>query len=219
MTPHTRFTPWTRVSLYIFLACLLHSSLCMLMSKSFLQPFFGYARSVCFICVCCVRHEGLFFTHTRSHIHCHASILSIMNDQSQVSCLSLAPSVSHVERVCSDGLFVWLSSHSSVCLYDHLCIFPLFTHLVIFCWIYDDQASHWQLDHHLAFNSIDCQPEQRRSTKLVISSCATCKKFYQHSCWPPKQSTNCSSHKLCNAHENASHYPSVSSTQKLRRDD
>jgi len=94
---HTlRFTPWAHVSLYIHLSCLLHPSLCMLMYKSCLRPCSGYAQSLCFICVWCVHHESIYHTHTWSHIHCRASILPIMNDQSRVLRLSLAPSVSHV---------------------------------------------------------------------------------------------------------------------------
>ena len=118
------------MSLYIHLACSLHSSLCMLMSKSCLRSGTGYAQSLFFVCVFCGRHERICRTHTQSHIHYRASA-SIMNDQSRVSHLSLAPSVSHVEHVCLDGLVVSSSSHVSVCSYDHPRIFRLFTQLVI----------------------------------------------------------------------------------------
>jgi len=102
---HTpRFTPCDRVSLYIHLAYLFHSSICMLMSKSCLQPCSVYAQSLCFICVCCVCHEGICPTHIQSHIHCRASVVSIMNEQSWVSRSSLVPLVSHVEHVC---LMAW----------------------------------------------------------------------------------------------------------------
>lgn len=58
------FTSWARVNLYIHLACLLHSSLCMLMSKSCLRLCSGYAQSLRFVCVCFVHHEAsVAFTH------------------------------------------------------------------------------------------------------------------------------------------------------------
>lgn len=126
------FDPWARVSLYIHLAYLLHSSHYMLMSKSWLRSCSGYAQSLFFVCVFCVHYESICHTHTWSHNHYRTSVVLIMNDQSRVSRLSLALSANHVELVCVDGSVVSSSSHASVCSYDHLCIFFPFTHLVIF---------------------------------------------------------------------------------------
>jgi len=71
------FTLWACVILYICLACSLHSSLCMLMSTSFLWPCSGYDQSLCFVCPCCVHYEIICHTHTWSHIHYHERLISI----------------------------------------------------------------------------------------------------------------------------------------------
>jgi len=163
----------------------LYSSLCMLMYESCLRPCSGYSQSLSFVCACFIRYESsIALTHRVTFIVAQASSRSV-NDQSWVSHLSITPSVNLVEHVCLDGLVVLLSSHASVCSYDHLCIFRLFTHLAIFSEGSDDLTPLWKSDHHPAIDPIDSQLEKCRSTNLVFSSCDACKKFNQLSCWPP----------------------------------
>jgi len=122
MTTHTRVQSMSLCESLHRLACSLHSCICMLMSKSSLQPCSGYAQNLFFVCACCVRYESICRTHKQSHIRYCTNVISIMNEKSWVSRLSLTPSVSHVEHVCLDGLghvifnlcecvFVWSPMH------------------------------------------------------------------------------------------------------------
>lgn len=111
-----------------------------------------------------------------------------MKGQSRVSRLLLVVSVSHVEYVCLDGLSCFVIE-SCECVFVwspmHLSIIHTLSH---FCWSSNDQTPLWQPNHHPAINSMNYQPKQCKSTKLVFSSCDAYKKFIQLSCWPPRQS-------------------------------
>lgn len=131
---HTlEFTLWDHVSIYIHLACKLHSSLYMLMSISCLRPYFGYGQILRFVCVCCVRHERICCTHTLSHIRCRISIVMI-NDQLIMSVTLVTCTVgqscwtcvsiwfSHIIIKSCKCMFVWSPMHHlNVHTLSHFC--------------------------------------------------------------------------------------------------
>lgn len=157
------------------------------MTKSCLRPCSSYAQSLCFVCVCCVRLESICHTHTWSHVHCHTSIILIMNDQSRVSLLSFAPSVSHVEHVYLDGLVISSSSHASVCSYHHVCIFWLFTHLVILLKVgWPDSSLTTRPSPTFRLDQLSTRTAQKHQASPFKLRCR--KHINQLSCWPPRQS-------------------------------
>ena len=110
------FSPWARVSLYICLACSLHSSFCMLMYKSCLRPCSGYAQSLHSVCACCVRYQRICCTHTRSHIHCRTSIVSI-NEQSITSVVLVTHIIGQSCWTCVSGWFGHFLIKSCECVF------------------------------------------------------------------------------------------------------
>ena len=124
----------------------------------------------------CSLWKHMLHSHTESH-SLLGKRLSIMNDQSRVLRLSLTLSVSHVKHMWMDdfGCFI-IKSCECVLIWSpmHLSIIHTLSH---FCWSFNGQTPLWQLDHHLAIDSIDCQPELRRNIKQVFSSCTAHNNF------------------------------------------
>jgi len=126
-----KFTPWTRVSLWIHLACSFHPSFCMLLLNSCLQPCSDHAQSIRFVCTCCVHYKSISHIHTWSHSllqNCHHG-RSMINHK----CHAFH---SHRRLVMLSMCFwmVWiisLASRVAVCLKDHICIFHSFKQLAI----------------------------------------------------------------------------------------
>lgn len=80
---HTlRFTSWVHGSLCICLACSFHPSFCMSVSKSCLQPCFGYAQRLRFMCSC---YDFLWKYLSHSHMESHSLLHKHFHGRSTIN--------------------------------------------------------------------------------------------------------------------------------------
>lgn len=153
------FTLWARVSLHTHLACSFHPNFCMLMSMSCLRPCFGQGLRL--MCTCYVRYEIICHSHAQSPIHYCVSV--IMVDQRLITSLALiAYTISQSCWTCVSGWF-----ESSLCQVMGMCVVISHLHLSLvhtLCHV----AEVIITKHNPTIKSIDCHPEQCKSTNKVF---------------------------------------------------
>lgn len=92
---------------------------------SYLRPCSVHAQGICFMCTCCARYESICCAHTRSYMHCRASVITVVQ-RSIISVMLVTLTVSQSCWTCVSWLFeascrqvMW------VCLQGRVCTFSL----------------------------------------------------------------------------------------------
>lgn len=98
----------------------------MLILMSCLWPCPGHTQGLCFMCTCCVHYVNIHHAHTRSHIHCQANIVIVLQWPIMRIALLAHMSINHVEHVCLEDLSV-LVIKSCKCVFANFHM-HLFTH-------------------------------------------------------------------------------------------